>query len=386
MAVQELFKKVLGDGARASKFDLIFQFAAPSQHDTNEENVPMLVKATQFPAKGHRKIDFLYKGRNIPIRGQVAYNNEWRCTFYLTEDHALKRAFENWIEALDETVHFNENLDDGVDSIIDHFAEHSYTSDIKLYQVSFDESVKTSQYVLYNVFPVEVSPIDVSYESSNEILTFDVTFAYSHFSEEVAMIGSIGSSIDGSNFGIGNTNFTNSSSITRIANVPNSPNHMNITNYAGIATSSDKTFNFKYTPVQSKFPAHSIAGKISSWFSSPQNSNASASNSSFINMSILKNGLNTVKSGISTASNTISDFTRSTQIIAGQVRNEFNSLIQPLTQISSEVKGYINGVNQMKNEITNTIATVKNGINQVKNIPGSLKSQAQGAINSLKNL
>ena len=367
MAVQELFQKVLGDGARASKFDLIFQLAGQNSDSINR-SIPMLVKATQFPAKGHKKIDLMYKGRIIPVRGQVAYTNDWRCTFYLTEDHALKRAFENWIEALDETIHFDEHLDAGVDENINHFANYDYKVDIELYQASFSEDAKTSKYVLHNVFPVEVSPIEVAYDNISQISTFDVTFAYTHFSEAVSTVKNSGINNNPS-YGLGGnttyasegSNMTSFGSITPVNG---------LLNRAGVATSMNSAYQFAgQLSQQASRLVNATKNTFDDVFSFSSNANgtASSNNASFINSSILKNGVNAIKNTVGTVNSQISDFTKSAQIISGEVRQEFSSMLQPLGQIVSGIKNYTNGVNAIKNQIQGTINSAKNQVTSVKN-------------------
>ena len=379
MAVQELFQKVLGDGARSTKFDVVFQLAGQASDGINR-SIPMLVKSTQFPAKGHKRIDLMYKGRTIPVRGQVNYTNEWICTFYLTEDHALKRAFENWIEALDEVIHFDDNLDDGVNENIEHFSNNDYKTDIYLYQASFSENARTSQYVLHNAFPVEVSPIDISYENLTQISTFDVTFTYTHFSEAVSNIKSNGSS-SSEGFGLGNSTYSALASTNHYFNAGNNlKNTMSNTssgllNVAGQASSSGKIYQFAGQASQAISQAvnstkNAFNNALS--FASNENSIAGSSNATFINSSILKNGVQSAKNAISTATGTVADFTKSVQLLHGTVRQEFSSLLQPFGQIVNEIKGYVNGVNQMKNQVKNTISNTKN---QVKSTISNTKNQ-----------
>ena len=55
----------------------------------------------------------------------------------------------------------------------------SYESDLKVEQLDRDGEVLKG-YVLRGAFPTELSPIDVSYGSSDEIERFTVSFAYQY--------------------------------------------------------------------------------------------------------------------------------------------------------------------------------------------------------------
>jgi hypothetical protein len=176
--IQNKMEKLLGDGARATKFDVLFSFTDGS----NAAEVGTLAKATNFPGKKHDIIDLKFKGRSIPIKGQTKYDQTWECTFYLTQDHSLKQAFENWIEALDQKHNYLSDIS-GVKRL-QALHNEAYTTTMKLVQKDFEGSTDTAVYTMLNVFPVGVGEISYSSESVGQIQEFTVTFAYSHFTLE----------------------------------------------------------------------------------------------------------------------------------------------------------------------------------------------------------
>lgn len=193
--VQNMLQKSVGDGARATKFQILFEFTNQNSAP-NANDMVALAKTTSFPGKSHSTIDFKYKGRSIPLRGQTKYTQTWECTFYLTEDHKLKNAFENWIEALDEKHNYMDvSTIAGVSATQRIHNSGKYTTTIVLYQRNFDDDQDTAVYHLHNVFPIEVSPIQYSYEQQGQIQEFTVTFAYSYFTMNV-MKGRAGNFID----------------------------------------------------------------------------------------------------------------------------------------------------------------------------------------------
>ena len=195
--IQNKLQQALGDGARATKFEVFLGFRDIISGTKNEDLIT-LVKTTSFPGKSHNTIDFKYKGRSIPIKGQTKYSQVWECAFYLTEDHKLKRAFESWIEALDQKHNYQYDYDlsaGGVDDLQRDFSKNGYTTSIDLYQKSFDDKTQLAKYTLFNVYPIEVSSLQYSYESLGQIQEFTVTFSYSHFTSEV-LKGKEGNFID----------------------------------------------------------------------------------------------------------------------------------------------------------------------------------------------
>lgn len=181
--VQNILDKTVGDGARSTKFECFINFQAPIFD--NEEEMIHLVKTSQFPGKSHDVIDLKYKGRTIPIKGQVKYDNTWTCTFYLTQDHLLKKSFEDWIEAIDQVHNMSSKLNSNVQSAQVFHGNNGYTSIMQIAQMDFHGSQQTAKYTMFNVFPKSVSAVDVDYSAVGTILELTVEFSYSHYEVEV---------------------------------------------------------------------------------------------------------------------------------------------------------------------------------------------------------
>lgn len=175
---QTKINRILGDGARATKFAIT---GITDPFDTKQDKY-LIIKTAQFPGKFHDVIDFKYKGRNIPIKGQTRYDNTWTCSFYLEESHDLRDMFMNWIEALDQQHNMSDNLSRDVIVAKNRFNFSSYTSTITLVQVNFDDDAQhTASYQLYNAFPKSVSSVELDYSNTGTILEYTVEFSYSHF-------------------------------------------------------------------------------------------------------------------------------------------------------------------------------------------------------------
>lgn len=192
--IQNLLHSTLGDASRSTKFECGFQFTGTDIPDAN--GVTASVKTTSFPGKAHTPINMKYRGRTVPIRGQSKYTNTWDCTFYLTENHSLKHAFELWMEALDETKNFTEiGKTKGLESLQKSHNSNKFYRDINIYQLDFEENGHTSKYTINNAFPTNISAINVTYEGSAKVMEFTVTFSYTHFDHEVIK-GANGNFID----------------------------------------------------------------------------------------------------------------------------------------------------------------------------------------------
>jgi len=181
-AIQNILNRAIGDGARPTKYEVAFAFIDP-QPQVNNDDLVVMGKTATFPGKEHTTMDFKFKGRSIPIKGQIKYTQTWECTFYLTEDHVLKNAFENWIEALDQQHNYYDVSGNSNVQNIQH--QPNYTTEIVISQLNFRADRVTANYRLHNAFPTVVSPVQTSYESRGQLQEFSVTFAYSHYTSEV---------------------------------------------------------------------------------------------------------------------------------------------------------------------------------------------------------
>ena len=194
--IQNLVEHALGDGARSAKYECLI--ALPDNTFFPDNNaITTLTKTSSFPGKTHEIVDLKFKGRSIPVKGQVKYTQTWECTFYLSEDHALKTAMEVWLEALDQqhnyadlSVEDNNNVQ-SMQKFLN--AYNNYTYPLVIQQLNFELDYAPITYVMHNAFPTAISQVEVSAESVGTILEFTVTFAYSHYTSttEVESLSSI---------------------------------------------------------------------------------------------------------------------------------------------------------------------------------------------------
>lgn len=182
--VQNILDRVIGDGARSSKFDCMIGFGSTELFGADTDTA-MMVKTSNFPGKTHDVIDLKFKGRTIPLKGQTKYDNTWSCTFYLTETHVLKKAFEDWIESIDQ-VHNIKKVSKEVKKAQQLSKGAGYITNMKIIQSDFHGEEEVAIYELFNVFPKSVSAVDVDYADVGVISEFTVEFSYSHFDTIIA--------------------------------------------------------------------------------------------------------------------------------------------------------------------------------------------------------
>ena len=167
MATVDDFKaKLIGGGARANLFMATLAFPAYAAGDT--ELAQFMCKAAQLPASVVGQIDVPYRGRQMKIAGDRTYEN-WTVTIINDTGSEIRDAMERWQNGINTHVS-NSGLTNPAD----------YEADLAVDQLDkAGNSVKS--YTFRSAWPVNVSSIDVSNESTDTIEEFTVEFAYQYW-------------------------------------------------------------------------------------------------------------------------------------------------------------------------------------------------------------
>jgi hypothetical protein len=169
--IQNLLEKTLGDGARSTNFEVFFNMGSDSI--LNDKNI--LIKSTALPTRSHQIIDFKYRGKSIPLRGQTKYSQTWECTFYITEMHDVRHAVEKIMDSLDNMNVYKSQILPLAPPIIS-----NYNNEVYIIQKDHSDN-ETTMYTLHNVFPIEVGAITYDSSQVGVIAEMSVTFAYSYY-------------------------------------------------------------------------------------------------------------------------------------------------------------------------------------------------------------
>jgi len=165
----QMLKTKLAVGARPNKYKIML--AAPVG-PTDDVLIDTLCKGGSIPAKSIGTIEVFNQGRKLVIAGDAAYDNSWDLTFWDTEDHSIRNAFDKWLLYIDDM----ENHQRGWSGHVDYTTEKA-----KVQQLStIDNSVK-AEYEFRNMWPTAIAAIDVADDSNDALEEFSVTFAYSHW-------------------------------------------------------------------------------------------------------------------------------------------------------------------------------------------------------------
>ena len=193
--LRDFKSKLAGGGARPNLFEASinsFPTAISEAWDNSSEAeggaFKFLCKSTALPASNLGSIEIPFRGRTLKVAGDRTFD-DWTVTIINDEDFRLRTAFERWSNVMSQ-------LDDatGVTN------PTSYMTDAFIQQLGRGPEVGAASnnggntsilrsYKFFDVFPVTVGEIALSYDTTDQLEEFDVTFRYQYFT-----IGSSGDS------------------------------------------------------------------------------------------------------------------------------------------------------------------------------------------------
>ena len=177
--ISQFKSRLAGGGARPNLFEVELTldgeglgFSLPGYDATQ---MAFLCKAANLPAQNIASIDVPFRGRIFKVAGDRTIDT-WTITIINDEDFRLRRALEFWTEQIAS-----------LDTNIGATSPNAYMAAAKVYQLGRGSSPRSTdnsgesnavlaEYEFVDIFPTEVSAIDLSYDSSDTIEEFTVTF------------------------------------------------------------------------------------------------------------------------------------------------------------------------------------------------------------------
>ena len=168
--------KLAGGGARPNLFEVVLtDLPANVASNWDADVFQFMCKAASLPAQNIANIDIPFRGRIFKVAGDRTIDT-WTITVINDENFQFRNAFEEWTQQI-------ANLDDNMGTT----NPNSYMVNATVYQLgrgSEKESknnggaanVVLKEYEFQNIFPTNVSAIDLSYDTGDTIEEFTVEF------------------------------------------------------------------------------------------------------------------------------------------------------------------------------------------------------------------
>ena len=160
--ISDFKSKLTGGGARPNLFEveLAFPNAVQIENDVLQKS-RFLVKAAALPASTISPIEVPFRGRILKIAGDRTFET-WTITVLNDVDFVIRSAFEKWMNVIN-------NMGDNTGLV----NPADYQSDAYVYQLDRDGGILRS-YKFWDIFPTNISTIDLSYETTDTLEEFTV--------------------------------------------------------------------------------------------------------------------------------------------------------------------------------------------------------------------
>ena len=170
-----MFKSALvGGGARPNLFEVELT-TLPGGITWNAENFRYMCKAASLPAQNIAAIDVPFRGRIFKVAGDRTIDT-WTVTIINDEGFALRNAFEEWTEQIARLSNNLGATDPSEYMVNANVFQLGRGSTASSKDSSGETNVVLKEYEFIDIFPTNVSAIDVSYDTGDTIEEFTVEF------------------------------------------------------------------------------------------------------------------------------------------------------------------------------------------------------------------
>lgn len=171
------FKAALkGGGARPNLFEVTIPGDIPGGGVLDSVNFPILCKAAALPASNIAAIDVPFRGRIMKVAGDRTFDT-WTITVINDEDFAIRTAMEKWMQ------YIGQYGDASGATTPSTYMRNAFVKQLKRSESSVGSAnaegsglTTAAEYQFYDVFPTNLSAIDLSYDTSDTIEEFTVEF------------------------------------------------------------------------------------------------------------------------------------------------------------------------------------------------------------------
>ena len=185
-SISDFKGQLVGGGARPNLFEVQLaniHASANWQGDTATA-FTYLCKASSLPASTIANVDVPFRGRIFKVAGDRTIEN-WSVTVINDENFQIRNAMEQWVEKMAK-------LSDNIGNV----NPNAYMVTADVYQLgrgsapgtagnsaidNGNENSVLKGYKFIDIFPTAVSPIDLSYDSSDAIEEYTVEFQVNSF-------------------------------------------------------------------------------------------------------------------------------------------------------------------------------------------------------------
>ena len=183
--ISDFKSRLVGGGARPNLFEVRMTDLPDFVDDWPSETFQFMCKAAALPASNIAPIDVPFRGRIFKVAGDRTIDT-WTITIINDEDFRIRNAMEAWMDGI---AKLSNNLCATNPS--------AYMRNATVFQLgrganprstdaNGDRNAVLAEYEFIDMFPTNISQIDLSYDSSDTIEEFTVEFQVQSFNLNAA--------------------------------------------------------------------------------------------------------------------------------------------------------------------------------------------------------
>ena len=178
--ISDFKSRLVGGGARPNLFEVRMTDLPDFVDDWPSETFQFMCKAAALPASNIAAIDVPFRGRIFKVAGDRTIDT-WTITVINDEDFRISNAMEQWMDGI---AKLSNNLGATNPS--------AYMRNATVFQLGRGATPRSvnsdgernavlAEYEFIDIFPTNISQIDLSYDSSDTIEEFTVEFQVQSF-------------------------------------------------------------------------------------------------------------------------------------------------------------------------------------------------------------
>ena len=168
-SVDQFKARLTGGGARGNLFQVTLNNPRGGLGvDIDADLTSFMCEAAQLPASTLGTITVPFRGRQLKVAGDRVFDT-WTITILNDTEFKIRNEMEKWMNAI-----ANHADAGGLQN------PELYFTDLKVEQFDRDNTV-VKTYTFKDAWPSDISPIEVSYDQSDVIETFTVTWQYQYW-------------------------------------------------------------------------------------------------------------------------------------------------------------------------------------------------------------
>ena len=183
--ISDFKSRLVGGGARPNLFEVRMTDLPDFVDDWPSETFQFMCKAAALPASNIAPIDVPFRGRIFKVAGDRTIDT-WTITIINDEDFRIRNAMEAWMDGI---AKLSNNLGATNPS--------AYMRNATVFQLGRganprstdadgDRNAVLAEYEFIDMFPTNISQIDLSYDSSDTLEEFTVEFQVQSFNLNAA--------------------------------------------------------------------------------------------------------------------------------------------------------------------------------------------------------